>query len=48
MRFEFRLRPRVAGYYSGDVDVCEGLRFLSAGLQTQVVRVTGRRPAGVR
>lgn len=44
MRFEFRLRPRVAGFYSGDVDVCEGQRFLSAGLQTQVVRVTGRRP----
>lgn len=44
-RFQFTLRPRVAGFYSGDVDVCEGQRFLSAGVQTEVVRPTGRRPA---
>ena len=36
MRFDFRLRAITAGIARGDVDVCEGMRFLSALLQTEV------------
>ena len=36
MRFDFTLRPTAPGLYRGDVDVCEGQRFLSTLLQTEV------------
>jgi hypothetical protein len=35
-RFAFRLRPLKAGLHRGDVDVCEGMRFLTTQLQTLV------------
>lgn len=36
-RFEFRFRPTATGLFRGDVDVCEGARFLTTNLQTEVV-----------
>ena len=35
-RFDFRLRPVDSGIFRGDVDVCEGARFLSTLAQTEV------------
>jgi hypothetical protein len=35
-RFEFHLRPKKAGLYQGEIDVCEGVRFLTAQVQTLV------------
>lgn len=34
--FTFKLRAKTAGVYQGDVDVCEGLRFLTQQAQTRV------------
>ncbi|MFB3106677.1 MAG: hypothetical protein ACE1ZA_17385, partial [Pseudomonadales bacterium] len=36
MRFECTLRPTEVGLFRGEVDVCEGQRFLSTLLQTEV------------
>jgi hypothetical protein len=35
-RFTFRLRPVKTGLYRGDIDVCEGMRFLTTQVQTLV------------
>lgn len=35
-RFVFRLRPFKTGMYRGDIDVCEGMRFLTTQVQTLV------------
>jgi len=35
-RFRFRLRPPAPGVFRGNVDVCEGSRFLTTGAQTAV------------
>jgi hypothetical protein len=34
--FEFELRAREKGFFRGDVDVCEGMRFLTMMAQTEV------------
>ncbi len=36
MRFDFHLRSTTAGMFRGDVDVCEGQRFLTTLAQTLV------------
>jgi hypothetical protein len=36
-RYRFRLRAAAQGLFRGDVDVCEGSRFLSTPTQTMVV-----------
>ena len=35
-RFVFKLRPVKAGLSRGDIDVCEGMRFLTTQAQTLV------------
>ncbi|HYC71146.1 MAG TPA: hypothetical protein VEB66_08075 [Opitutaceae bacterium] len=35
--FVFRLQAETAGLHAGDVDVCEGLRFLTKSAQTRVL-----------
>ena len=34
--FKFRLRARETGTFSGDLDVCEGTRFLTTVVETEV------------
>jgi hypothetical protein len=34
--FKFRLRAREKGVFSGDIDVCEGTRFLTTVVETEV------------
>jgi len=34
--FKFRLRARETGIFSGDLDVCEGTRFLTTVVETEV------------
>jgi hypothetical protein len=34
--FTFQLRARKEGFYHGDVDVCEGMRFITLLVQTEV------------
>jgi len=39
--FTFELRAERAGFFRGDVDVCEGARFLTKMVQTTVREATG-------
>jgi hypothetical protein len=35
-RFSFKLQARETGHFSGEIDVCEGMRFLTMVVETQV------------
>lgn len=35
-QFVFKLQARQAGHFSGELDVCEGMRFLTMVVETQV------------